>query len=156
MLWIRICIYPYSFWPNFPQGYRTLLHHEIVDKRMFNKNFYGGLIKITERRRRPEFQKNGRNKSVVQFKPVFWIRIRMTLQPCWSAVNIFPIFGALNPWIRIRNEINQFKNWSRPLYRARTDLACPQKPNPSCETVPLKPGLAIKKPTQKNPSKKTH
>ncbi len=31
----------------------------------------------------------------------------------------------------------KFKNWPRPLLRPRTDHACPQKPNPSRETVPL-------------------
>ncbi len=55
-----------------------------------------------------------------------------------TAVNFFPICGVSKLWIRIRREINQFKNWPRPLYRARTDLVCPQKPNPSRETVPLK------------------
>jgi hypothetical protein len=28
-------------------------------------------------------------------------------------------------------------NWPRPLFRPKTDHACPQKPNPSSETVPL-------------------
>ncbi len=32
----------------------------------------------------------------------------------------------------------QFKKWPHPLLRPRTDHACPQKPNPSRETVPLK------------------
>ena len=31
----------------------------------------------------------------------------------------------------------KFKSWMRPLFRPRTDHACPQKPNPSRETVPL-------------------
>jgi hypothetical protein len=31
----------------------------------------------------------------------------------------------------------KFKNWPRPLFRPRIDHACPQKPNPSRETVPL-------------------
>ena len=31
----------------------------------------------------------------------------------------------------------KFKNWPRPLFWPRTDDACPQKPNPSRETVPL-------------------
>ncbi len=30
------------------------------------------------------------------------------------------------------------KNWPRPLFRPRTDHACPQKPNPSRETIPLR------------------
>ncbi len=30
------------------------------------------------------------------------------------------------------------KNWPRPLFGPRTDHACPQKPNPSRETVPVK------------------
>ncbi len=32
------------------------------------------------------------------------------------------------------------KNWSRPLFRPRPDHACPQRPNPSRETVPLSTG----------------
>jgi hypothetical protein len=31
----------------------------------------------------------------------------------------------------------KFKNWPLPLFRPRTDHACPQKRNPSRETVPL-------------------
>ncbi len=31
----------------------------------------------------------------------------------------------------------KLKNWLRPLFRSRTDNACHQRPNPSCETVPL-------------------
>jgi hypothetical protein len=31
----------------------------------------------------------------------------------------------------------KFKNWLRPLFAPRIDHACTQKPNSSCETVPL-------------------
>ncbi len=32
----------------------------------------------------------------------------------------------------------KFKNWPRPLFRPRTDHACPQKPNPCRKMLPLK------------------
>jgi hypothetical protein len=36
-----------------------------------------------------------------------------------------------------------FKNWSRPLFRPKTNHTCHQKPNPSRETVPLSRALAL-------------
>jgi hypothetical protein len=42
------------------------------------------------------------------------------------------------------DHLKKFKNWLRPLFRSRTDHACPHKPNLSRETVPLKWRIRIK------------
>jgi hypothetical protein len=45
---------------------------------------------------------------------------------------------ARNTLYKIIGSPKKFKNYLFPLLRPRTDHACPQKPTPSRETVPLK------------------
>ncbi len=42
-------------------------------------------------------------------------------------------FCVVNHW-----STKKSKNWPHPLFRPRTDHVCPQKPNTSRKTVPLK------------------
>jgi hypothetical protein len=39
--------------------------------------------------------------------------------------------------IKSLQHLKNLKKWPRPLFRPRTNHTCHQKPNPSCETVPL-------------------